>query len=79
MTLKKCSKCQALNTTKIAKFIGRNEMGLHFNCLQLDNGEICSGTFFIRAKNWKEILESQMNWERALESTAQALMNRKSS
>lgn len=48
MTLKTCKTCGKVQTTKNAKYIGKDLIALYFNCTN------CQSTFIIRRKNWKE-------------------------
>ncbi len=58
MTIKKCTCCKRLMTTKNAIKIGRNELAIYFNCRN------CDSTVILRAKNWKEIMFKENNSEK---------------
>jgi hypothetical protein len=47
MTLKSCPCCRIKQTTKNAIKIGRDQMGIYFNC------RFCSSTFLLKKADWK--------------------------
>lgn len=56
MTLKKCTSCNKVLTTKNTVFKGRDDVALYFNCTHIINGQKCDSTVILRSKNWKAIL-----------------------
>ena len=48
MTIKICPCCKFPQTTKTLKKIGRDEIGLYFNCK-------CGSTLLLRCKDWQNV------------------------